>query len=168
MEWVAIIILIIGFLIYKSKGQKTNNPDETLEQLESQGNENFFNSLKEAKKRVEECQTSLHKKQWIIGTEEDHKSYLKNAEEEVKKMENTREAFIRLKEITKFHPINERMVIFTDWKDYGHALFYKEINHKQFDLGIAGDTERLLRQGRENHIQIEEIEKRFQHRLKQP
>lgn len=169
MEWIllGVGIVIILWLITKSKKKGTvNNHDDEMELLETRGNEHFFEALDEAKKRVQELKVSLHNKSNIFGTEENVKSYLKDAEEEVMNLNNTREAFIRLKEAIKFRPLSERMELFHDWQDYGVALFSSETKRKQWDLGIAEDTEYLRREGREIHLQIEEIEKRFQQRLK--
>ena len=169
MSWIYIIfgIIIVWWIIERTKKKKVENLDNKMENLEARGDKYFVVALDEAHKEIDRCRAILKSKNWIIGTEDEYKSSLEVALKKLKGLNDTREAFVRLKEATRFRPVTAKIEVFEDWKNYGSVLFLKENNRKHQEICSSEDSYRLWKQGTEYDLQIEEVEKRFQQRLKQ-
>jgi len=154
MIWIAVAILIVGYLIAKAiqnNSSKTtdNNINKQINEIEKQANNCFTQTI------------SLYKENLEKATAQGNKDLIKSDKERIRDIEADEAKYITLKEKLKHASLKERLELVEDWRDLMEIVLNVAFAFQPPVLEL--DEESLKRGG----IRAKEIIKRFDKKLKE-
>lgn len=150
--WIVILLIIVIFILYFYFAYK-NSPDVQIKKCEETSNWFYQRVSKELHDQFKKTDTF----QDYFGEKK-----IEIVSAQIKKLENTKNKYIRLKEKYLYLPFDKKTDIYNDWLHFVHSMDRWIGAHDP----LWDDFDKKEKIRKESEIAMEEIEKRFNTKLK--